>query len=61
MGQKQFAYYTITFTALYCVVFYTLELFSFFNFWVWAGCVLGSTAITAALILAVESVRRKKD
>lgn len=61
MGQKQFAYYTITFTALYCVVFYTLELFSFFNFWVWAGCVLGSTAITAALILAVESVRRKKN
>jgi len=61
MGQKQFTYYTLTVVSLYCVVFYTLELFNFFNIWVWLGCVLGSTVLTAALILVVESVRRKKD
>jgi rod shape-determining protein MreD len=61
MGQKQFAYYTFIFVGLYCMVFYTLELFSFFNFLVWAGCVIGSTLITSVLILTIESVRRKKD
>ncbi len=60
MGMKPFVYYTLTLVGLYCVVFYTLELFSFFNHTMWLECVLGSTALTSLLIIVVEGVRKKK-
>ena len=40
------------------MVFFTLEMFSFFNFLKWLECVLGSTVLTVALIMAVDSLRR---
>ena len=61
LGKKQFVFFTLIIVGIYCAVFYTLELMSFFNFWMWLACVVGSTLITSALILTVESVRKKKD
>ena len=51
--------YIIALVLLYCLVFYTLEMFNFFNFVLWAMCVLGSAAITLALIFTFEVANRK--
>ena len=50
--------YVALFVVAYCMVFFTLEMFSFFNFLKWLECVLGSTVLTVALIMAVDSLRR---
>ena len=44
---------------IYCVVFFTIEAFSFFNFLHWLSCMVGSSLLTTALILALESLRKK--
>lgn len=43
---------------IFCIVFFTLEMFSFFNILFWLECVGGSTILTYLLILAIENVRR---
>ena len=58
MGKKPFFNYVALFVVAYCMVFFTLEMFSFFNFLKWLECVLGSTVLTVALIMAVDSLRR---
>lgn len=41
-----------------CLVFFTIESFSFFNWQEWALTVVGSTILTLVLLLTVESIRR---
>ncbi len=54
LGVKPFVNYTIVLVGGYCVLFFTLEMFSFFNMLHWLECVVGSTVVTVALILAAD-------
>ena len=50
---------TATFLILvYCLTFFSLEMFSFANWLTWGLYVVGSTLLTLMLVLAFESVRR---
>ena len=59
LGVVKFIYYTLILVFIYCILFFTLETFSFFNWLQWIESVLGSTAITAVLILVVENFRKR--
>lgn len=54
LGAMRYSYYIVTLVVLYCLVFYSLELFNFFNLQEWALCVVGSAAITLLLIYTFE-------
>ncbi len=43
---------------LYCLVYFSLEAFSFFNLLQWLLNIVGSALLTMVLIMAVEAVRR---
>jgi hypothetical protein len=43
---------------IFCLLFFTLEMFSFFNWLYWLECVVGSTVLVTLLIVVMESVRR---
>lgn len=58
LGATKFFYYTFILVFIYCIVFFTLETFSFFNFLQWVENVGGSTVLTILLILAMEGVRK---
>ncbi len=57
LGVASFVYYTIIIVLAYCLVFFSLEMFNFFNILLWAKCVGGSAVLTTALLLAIEKVR----
>ena len=57
LGVASFVYYTIIMVVAYCLVFFTLEMFNFFNILLWAECMGGSTLLTVAMVLAIEKVR----
>lgn len=59
IGVAKFTFYATVLVLLYCLLFFTLETFSFFNWLRWLQCVGGSTAITVILILTLESVRKQ--
>ena len=59
IGKKPFANYTIVLVTSYCVLYYTLEMFSFINGLKWLECVVGSSALTIALILAFDRLRNR--
>ena len=58
LGVGNFIYYTIIVVLLYCTVFLTFETFNFFNWIQWLEGVGGSTAITVAIILVIENLRK---
>ncbi len=57
LGVASFVYYTLIIVLVYCLVFFSLEMFNFFNILLWAKCVGGSAALTTILLLAIEKVR----
>ena len=59
MGFGGFAFLSGVITAIYCLVFFTLEAFSFFEWLVWLERIIASSLLTWILILAIESVRSK--
>ncbi len=58
LGVGNFIYYTIIVVLFYCTVFLTFETFNFFNWIQWLEGVGGSTAITVAIILVIENLRK---
>ena len=58
LGTSTFTYYTVIITLIYCILYFSLEMFDFFNILFWTECVVGSTILTTLLIMAVEKVRR---
>lgn len=60
LGTTRYFYYSLFFVFSYCLVFFTLESFSFFNLLYWAECVGGSTVLTLLLILFIENIRRDR-
>lgn len=59
LGPTKYSYYIVALVALYCLLFYTLEMFSFYNWMEWLMCVAGSTLITLALIFTFEIAKSK--
>ncbi|MBQ8657365.1 MAG: rod shape-determining protein MreD [Prevotella sp.] len=59
LGISKYIYYALPLTLLYCLVFFALESFNFFNWLQWLECTGGSTLLTFALILTLESLRTK--
>lgn len=59
MGPTRYHYYVIPLVLFYCLVFFSLELFNFFNLLEWFKCVCGSTVITLVMIYAFEIAKRK--
>ena len=59
LGVAKFVYYTILSVMIYCLLFFTFETFSFFNWQQWIVCVGGSTVLTVILILVIENMRER--
>ena len=57
LGWLKFFSYTFIITFIYCLLFCTLEAFSFFNIVIWAESVCGSTIITLLMLIAIEKIR----
>lgn len=60
LGLKPFFNYTLISVLLYCSVYYTLELMSFLNWLKWTECVIGSSILTVALIMAIATLGKGK-
>ena len=61
LGTKPFVNFVIVLVGGYCTIFYSLEMFNFFNMLQWIECVIGSTILTTALILAADRLLHRKD
>ena len=58
LGVTSFVYYTIIMVLIYCLAYFTLETFNFFNWIQWLMSIGGSTILTVVLILVIENIRR---
>lgn len=58
LGMASYVYYTLITVFIYCLVFFTVEAFCFFNWPQWLACVLASTVLTTLLILVIENARK---
>ncbi len=58
LGAGRYFYYTLMMVTIYCLVFFTLEAFSFYNWPQWLACTLSSAALTILLILVIENARK---
>lgn len=61
IGIKPFFNFSLVMVGGYCVVYFTLEMFSFLNWGRWLECVLGSTLVTLALVLAIDRLKNKNN
>jgi rod shape-determining protein MreD len=58
LGPVKYIYYSLPLVLLHCLLFFTLEQFSFFNVIHWLLCVVSSTLVTMALILTFETAKK---
>jgi len=61
LGWVKYFYYSMALVVLYCVVFFTLDAFTFYNWTVWLKCVLGSSSLTLMMILTFETVQDRQE
>jgi len=59
LGTLKYSYYSVPLVLLYCLVFFSLEQFSFFHIFHWLMCVVGSAVVTLLLIYTFELAKRK--
>lgn len=58
MGWGKFSILSALLVTLYCLAFFSLEIFSFADWLLWTLSVVGSTLLTQVLLLAFESLRK---
>lgn len=58
-GLSRFSYYALLLTFVYCLVFFTVETFSFFNWLQWILSIVSSTFLTFVLVLVIDNFRKK--
>ena len=58
IGLNSFFLYTLILVVLYCLLYFTLESFNFFNWLLWLECVGASALLTVLLVLALENFRK---
>ena len=59
LGVQSFFSYLSCVTLLYCLLYFSLEMFSFAHLSYWIENVIGSTILTVLLIFVVEIVRKR--
>ena len=59
LGFGHYASYTTILVSVYCIVFFILETFSFFNWLQFLGYALGSAVLTIALLLVIENFKKE--
>ena len=59
IGPTKYSYYIVTLVTIYCLLFFTLEMFNFNNLMEWVICVVGSTLVTLVLIFTFEIAKNK--
>ena len=59
LGPMKYVSYTIILVLVYCLAFFSLEAFNFFNWLQWLASVGGSALLTIVLILVIDNLRRK--
>ncbi len=59
LGVNKFIFFTVLVVFIFCLCFFTLETFNFFNWIKWLECVGGSTVFTSVLILVLENMRKR--
>ena len=59
LGVGRFVMLSIIMVVLYCLIFFALEAFTFFNWQFWLECAGSSAALTLLLIFSIEFVRIK--
>lgn len=58
LGPGKYISYVSICVFIFCLVFFTLEAFSFFNWLQWISNIVGSTIITIVFVIVLENVRR---
>ena len=59
LGLMKFVYFSFISIFLYSLVFFTWEMFNFFNWTLWALSVGGSTLLTLLLVIVIDNLRNK--
>ena len=59
LGFRRYLYYSTILTMIYCLTFFTVEMFSFFNWQQWGFSIIGSFVLTEVLILVMAGVRKR--
>ena len=59
LGAANYYLLCVILTFVYCLVFFALEAFSFFEWQRWLLCTFGSTILTLVFIYAIERVRSR--
>lgn len=60
LGWGSYAVYALIMTLVYCLVYFSLEAFSFFNWLLWLVDAFSSALLTYIFIMVLESFRRGK-
>ena len=59
MGAGKYIYFTLLLTFIYCIVFFTVEMFTFFNWLQWILNILTSTLLSLLFIIVIDSLRKR--
>jgi membrane-anchored protein YejM (alkaline phosphatase superfamily) len=59
LGWGSFISFTAILIFIFCLAFFAVEAFTFYNWIHWLTCAVSSAVLTLILILAIESVRTK--
>jgi len=59
MGFSKFVTFSVILISIYCVVFFALEAFNFFEWQMWLLRAFSSALLTLLFVLTIESVRAK--
>jgi len=58
LGTTKFFLLALILVWVYCLLFFTIESFGFFNWLQWLYNVVGTTTLTVLVLMTVESIRR---
>lgn len=59
MGAGKYIYFSLLLTFIYCIVFFTVEMFTFFNWLQWILNILTSTLLSLLFIVVIDSLRKR--
>ena len=59
LGIGKFMIFSAVLLVVYCLVFFALEAFNFYDWKYWLACAGASSLLTFVLMMAIESVRKK--
>lgn len=60
LGAAKYMFYTFILVFIYCIVFFLLEIFSFFNWMQWLFSAGGSMLITLVLVWVIENLVKRE-